>query len=655
MEEPQINTLTSENLNRPRIPHFPLTKESLATSKSAKETAICRIKNNLDNLWENRGQEFFKTREGKELSKESVEDILVGSVEAMYEIYNNGGTLDKQSYQPLDSTVTIHRDKHVFIQTALASDIATAISELEPEELPQGYEGKFTVSDWATIQLIAVLHESGYLQKTDEEGPALFNAEQHEERGAVLTSNAYKAWKLENYGVKFEDLENGILGTKMKGKKPKSPTTWNQLTKEDLSHFIDLTAYAVDPNQVPDAIFALWEEEQFKIKGEAGPFSQMPKENYVKSGFMLPENPWGKEVFLLLQMFTEKQFSPWKSLYAENQNKLRQFEAIFEEPKIKDFQMEGSCDPWLLGKLVNEFGLDMDALRGKFQELMNSRSLTSKETQKRLPTWLLRYVYNQVPDIRKAEFIKMVFSSFLETQADATSPRQIEMHLAPLAWLFPYEQENKPDSVDAEAVQQFFSVFKQIEADPQMQQHHDLIVTLRREDGKLNEQLIDLSAKNDINQFDLAGFSVLGKNELDLIDLIHQNYGFVSLSWGQGEKNDSSSQNRARLEWRLVKDKLLAGDSLTSAELLIDYQNDFSKEVLEYLVEKGIKLKISVASAMHRGYTIEEIIGFLRAKPEKLQVQIIGGNQSIDEDLNAQLFRLRQAGMTKTETDKFVC
>ena len=72
------------------------------------------------------------------------------------------------------------------------------------------------------------------------------------------------------------------------------------------------------------------------------------------------------------------------------------------------------------------------------------------------------------------------------------------------------------------------------------------------------------------------------------------------------------------------------------------------------LVNKKVGIQFSAGTALAKGYTIDEVIEFVRALPSNLKVKIIAGNQSINEDISTTIFRLKGGGMSDSEIENLV-
>lgn len=637
--------------------------ERLRTSEGAKEYAKEKIRASFARLEQEKGLDWFvvQTPEGEKNVREKAEIMLLQAVDEYNEICRKeGGTLvGENTYLPLDNSVPAHNERHSDIQTALAADVATEIALSDQTDLPQGIEGEFSFSDWMNLTTTALLHESGYMRvKMDLEMdrlPCVYLAGIHEDFGKDFAEQFIRDKNLASVGVSMESVKDGIEGTKM-ARSPKRLDKWSDITLADLSHFIDLASYAVDPKQVPEGMIGLWEEIQFSEGGKA----KFPGDrvSWIASQFMKPKgNNFGQEVKDLMGKLHKD--SPWLEIYENNQERLQNYEDCKQATKAGDTRLvETSVDPESLWRRAGEYALPDIYMEG-VPKLIDQRSGDEIHVSFKLPTWMYRRIYQNTPEGLKHRFFEDTFSQILsKMEEQGTNAEGMRVQFTPMA---------VEDNVDEETVTMrdfslYVDSFKKAKEEAGVEGAR-LEVMLRRGDGAMvNEKIVEAARDQGIDSFVLGGFEPLSEGDYELIDKIHEERevvedggkkmvkGHVGIIWAQADASEYAEQGqRISEEWKRIEPLLKEGDRIVfPTALLLDYE-DLEKS-LWAAAGRGVEVELSVSGALDTGYKIEDVVGFIRKCQVKGNLRLVSGNSSVWNEVTTDVFKLlADGGMSRDE------
>lgn len=632
-------------------------RERLVTSEGTREYAKERIRANFARLEEKKGEGWFtiQTSEGEKNVREEAERVLCEMVDKYNEICKKGGMVGEKEYLPLDNSVPAHNERHSNIQTALAADVASGLAVSDQMDLPSEVGDEFSFSGWMNLTTTALLHESGYLKESgigEIELPCVFRAGKHEDEGKVFAVEFINAENLELIGVSVEAVKNGIEGTKM-AREPKRLERWSDITLSDLSHFVDLASYAVDPEQVPEGMMGLWMEMQFSKEGTA--VYEKDGVSFLTMGFMEPKgNNFGQEVADLVKKLPED--LPWKVLYERNQDRIKTYKECRDAGKAGDTRLaETSCDPGFLWSLAKEFGLEK-AYRSVATKLIEQKTGKELTIAEKLPTWMYRILFTEVPAERKGEFLEKVYGRVLEQMREqGTKPEGIVLQITPMA----VEQEVDEKTVTMRDYGLYMDSFKKAKEKAGVEEAK-LEVMLRRGDGvKVNGKIVEAARGCGIDSFVLGGFEPLDEADYELIREIHkerevggkkQEGGSVAIVWGQENASSFAEQGqRIRSEWTRIEPLLEEGDRIVYPTApLKDYEEE--ERGMWSAAEKGVQVELSVSGALDTGYEMSDVVEFIRKCPRKEMLKLVSGNSSVWNELTTDIFKLvADGGMTKKE------
>ncbi|OGD61848.1 hypothetical protein A2160_00975 [Candidatus Beckwithbacteria bacterium RBG_13_42_9] len=623
---------------------------------------------------------------GKDKSQALKEVERIGShMDQIFNLFQAGGEFGDKSF--LANKLEVHNIKHVLLQVALASDVASTLALMPESERPQAnttQSREFRLAQWQAQVYTALLHETGYLRyenetETLEKGLVTV----HEERGTEFAALASKVWGLANGGIDVEQIKQNILATKMSGQHPQHFENLSGLSFSDIAHLTDLLSYFVSPTYIPDGTIALWWEYQgfsgskfiaTRKRATGSPTS------YIVDGFSLRgkagENwRWGEGPGCLLELLTKQARLPmiaWQRQHETMLKDLALIEKIFTCPKQFDcFQVEGSANSAKVVELAGKYlGEESPAFQSLVQErlekIVNQQLAKGKGIFERLPTAFLRDISQAIDGQKKQEAFLTDLLTAEMTESAEQKTQEMLVKIAPLAWQFE-RGRGKGITWPVDFAVRSFVQAREIFLRSELGINYSaekirMAVTLRREDGwQLNQALIkQLKGIKDIDQIEIAGDETSlnwdRKDTIDTINLIRlinselkAENPKLEISWNLGqlprgkEKLKRNVPYRPLEHWYKVKEVDGVDILLYPTRLLTD--EEFKQEVL---AQQSITVFLPVNEILQLGYNWQDLIGFIRGFP-KSRIRLTSMNSSVDGSLTIQIYQLKKAGLTNQE------
>lgn len=595
---------------------------------------------------------------GSELGLEK--EKFISQLEQVFSLYQNGGEIGGVAYQPLDGSVGIHGVRHVMIQVGAAMEVA----RLLPSDRND---------DKQALVYSALLHEIGYLSTQEERNSGeldVYHATNHKERGVEVGEKLLHAWGLSGLQTKVRDnVEATRLGVFLEaGREYKvaDATDLNDLPLEEVAHLIDLLAYTLDEDYVPDGILQLFEEMQVSLKGLASSkIATKSRAQFVNNKFMLPDSePFGARLAQFVGLLKasissgedKNELKVMTHEYQKSIESLKAYDQLVICPKRADLaHLETSVELWRLGQWCQDNNHETDFKR-IIKQLHTGVLGDKKDKFKTASAAVLRQISDKLGTSQHESLIRHLLEGEREDQKSQSIGKS-NIVLTPAAWLFeaggldPDDLESLVDQ-SSQILEMFLKVTKDLNQEPGETHQLELVVGLRREDGEdFNSQLLGkILDSNPGASVMIEGGQVAGEEQtMQLVKQFNQARGptgqaSLAIVWGQAGKQEGVEVGTLAPLLTLLR----PGDRLVYSYGLVG-----QLYLLDQVIEKGVVVVVSPAALLESGFSLSEIRDFLARftnRPDLLE--LVSSNNTREGDLTSQMLKWIKAGIASLDEVK---